>query len=371
MDPKEELEVHRAKINEIDKKILQLISKRFEAAERIGQIKLENGLPIKVFGVEKRVIEKNLKVGKQLGLYDELVEKATRLLIQYSVISQDEYHTRHLKQNIEYRKKILIIGGRGRMGKWLEGFFGSFSHQVYVFDKEDFENLLSPFENREFKACLERSDFVVLATPMSVTSSWIDALVTQKVKAIVFDICSLKSPIRISQKNAIDAGLQLCSVHPMFGPSVETLSGRNIVFSDCGNRIALEETVALFAESTATKLFLDCEEHDRHVSFVLGFSHYLNLIFAHTLEQSGIGIQALQSISSTTFANQLRVAKDVISENAALYYEIQKANAYSKELFQLFENEMNKLYKMIRDGDEGAFVAAMQNSKEYLFETSN
>lgn len=364
MKADEELTQLRESINHIDAEIFKLIRKRFDVAKKIADIKLKHGLPIKVFGVEKRVLEKNQKIGEELGLYTELVERATKLMIRYSVISQDEYHTRVRSNGLGNGKKIVIIGGRGLMGQWLDGFFSSFHHDVKTFDKSDFG--VDPFANASFKEAVGNADFVALATPMSATSHWIGFLAEQKVGAVVFDICSLKSPILSAQKSAIANGLKLASTHPMFGPNVETLSGRNIVFSDCGNAKALAAVETLFAESTATKLRLGCEDHDRCISLVLGFSHFINLLFAQVLRESGMSLEQLSSTASTTFANQMRITRAVTDENAQLYFEIQEHNQYSGELFKLVREQMDTLIEQIGKGHKEEFIASMQKSRDFF-----
>ena len=61
-------------------------------------------------------------------------------------------------------------------------------------------------------------------------------LAQRKPRGIVFDIGSLKTPLRQGIVALRAAGCRVTSVHPMFGPDTELLSGRHVIFIDLGQR---------------------------------------------------------------------------------------------------------------------------------------
>ena len=68
---------------------------------------------------------------------------------------------------------------------------------------------------------------------------------------------------------------------------------------------------------------MSIENHDYAISYVLGLSHMVNIAFAKVLASSEGERESLPELSSTTFKDQLNVAKRVTDENPHLYYEIQ------------------------------------------------
>ena len=58
----QDLPALREKIAEVDEQILGLVAKRLQIAEEIGKYKLENGITIKAFDVEKKVTQRYQKI---------------------------------------------------------------------------------------------------------------------------------------------------------------------------------------------------------------------------------------------------------------------------------------------------------------------
>ena len=77
------------------------------------------------------------------------------------------------------------------------------------------------------------------------------------------------------------AGLRVSSIHPMFGPNTELLSGRHVIFIDLGQGDALERTRALFAPTMVEQVVMSLDEHDRLIAYVLGLSHAVNIAFLY------------------------------------------------------------------------------------------
>src|SRR5690606_30723908 len=124
---------------------------------------------------------------------------------------------------------------------------------------------------------------------------------------LIMDIGSLKTPLRGALAALVERGCRVTSIHPMFGPDTQLLSGRHVVFVDVGVAQATAEARALFASTMADQIEMTLEDHDRLIAFVLGLSHALNLVFFTALSNSGELVPRLQKLSSTTFDAQLRV----------------------------------------------------------------
>ncbi|HUS68325.1 MAG TPA: prephenate dehydrogenase dimerization domain-containing protein, partial [Kofleriaceae bacterium] len=185
-------------------------------------------------------------------------------------------------------------------------------------------------------------------------------------RGLVFDIGSLKSPLRAGLLALRAAGARVTSVHPMFGPDTELLSGRHVLFIDLGVPEATREARELFAPTMAVTSEMDLESHDRLIAYVLGLSHALNLAFFTALAESGEAAPQLARLSSTTFDNQLAVASRVAAENPHLYFEIQHLNDYGTESLAALLYAIERVRSVVRAGDESGFVALMERGRAYL-----
>lgn len=363
-DAQEELKTLRQRVRELDQQILGLAAERQKTAQAIGQIKLSLGMPIKDFAVEKTVLENSRKICQHLGLYEDLGAELIAALIKYSVIAQDEYHRRQSMLKAGHQKKILIIGGLGRMGLWQANFFASFGHRVSLFDTKTDGALSSVYPvAKDLTQEVSEADVIVLATPLDVSAKVLDDLVALQPKGLVFDLCSLKSPLRKSIKEAADQGLRITSVHPMFGPNVDTLSGRNIIICHVASDQATAETFDLYAGGTANLVSLTLEEHDLLMGYVLGVSHLINLVFARVMSRGQIPFATLKKVASTTFNAQLQVTLPVIAENKELYYLIQAANEFTPQMLGFMQEALGSYQKAIVSQDYGAFSQMMEESR--------
>ncbi len=356
----------RQQIRDVDDRLLSLAAERLALAKAIGVVKAAANLPVKDYRVEKDVIERGRAKARDLGLYESLAEDLFRLLISYSVAAQDEHQAMTKRQKSQGPLKVLIAGGQGRMGRWLSHYFDSFGYAVTHYDPGASGKSSSfPLVTNLAKAAAEQ-DVIVLSTPISVTAAVIGELAKAKTKALVFDICSLKTPLLGAIKDAAREGLRISSVHPMFGPEVDLLAGRNILICDTGDAALTAETKALFEGTTAELVVLPLERHDQLMSYVLGLSHLTSLVFASALEGSGIAYDELRRAASTTFNAQLEVSAPVVKENQDLYYEIQAENRFTPELVQAVIKRLEQYGEVLQAKDRGKFKELMERGRVYL-----
>ena len=186
-------------------------------------------------------------------------------------------------------------------------------------------------------------DLIVVATPLKIANEVLLEIAERRPQGVVFDVGSLKTPLRAGSPRCA-AGVQVTSVHPMFGPDTELLSGRHVIFVDLGDATALAAARALFASTMADLVVMGLDEHDRLIAYVLGLSHALNIAFFTALAESGEAAPRLARMSSTTFDAQLDVATRVAAENPELYFEIQSLNAYGEESLSALLAAVERLY---------------------------
>ena len=352
----------RNRLDEIDSGLIDLIAERQEVVTVIGEHKLKTGAPLRHYAREREVIDQGMARAESRGLSGALARDVLETLIHHSLGRQE---TNKLAQSDHGAgKRALVIGGLGRMGEWMSRYLDMVGYRVDVADPVENE---TPFKRiDEWERHVDDYDLVVVAVPLRPSNQILHRLAELKPGGLIFDIGSLKSPMRTGLEALADAGCKVCSVHPMFGPNEIGLSGRHILFVDTGNSEALAEARALFAHTAADCVEVSLDEHDEVMAWVLGLSHLVNIAFASALAESGEAVPLLRQISSSTFNAQLKVAAQVVSENPHLYYEIQQGNRMTGEVVDHFRRVFDKLARSVREEDEDSWTLAMETANQRI-----
>lgn len=347
------LDALREQLDGLDREIVRLAAQRRQIARTIGAAKQATGTATRDFAREREVLDAARAHAAPLGLEPDVAEGLMRLLIESSLTAQEE--GRVAVEGGGEGRRALVVGGRGLMGGWFVSFLRSQGYRVQIADPA-LPPASEPLDH----------DIVVVATPLRVTNAALHDLSERRPTGVVFDLGSLKSPLKTGLQALLDAGVRVCSIHPMFGPSARLLSGRHVIFCDLGVPGAVEEAQALFAPTMATAVHMDLEEHDRVMAYVLGISHALNISFFTALATSGELADRLSAASSTTFDAQLDVARRVASENPDLYFDIQALNDFGLDALTALEQAVGRVRQVVADRDLPAFRALMVDGRAYL-----
>jgi chorismate mutase/prephenate dehydrogenase len=352
----------RNALGALDGEILGLIARRQEIVTEIGRIKGEAGRPVRDFGQEKEVVDRARRAASRLGLTAGLAEGLMLLLIRASLTAQEQDRV-HASSGGTGRR-VLIIGGAGKMGGWLARFLAS---QGFVVEVADPKPPAGPYSHvADWRESALDHDIVIVATPLSMSSGVLEALAERRPRGVVFDIGSLKTPLRPGLRALVEGGVRVTSIHPMFGPDTEMLSGRHVIFVDLGVEEATREAKGLFAPTMAVQVEMDLDSHDRLIAYILGLSHALNIAFFTALAESGETAPRLARLSSTTFDAQMEIARRVAGDNPHLYYEIQSLNEYGDEALSALETAVGRVRSIVSERDAASFVGMMTRGREYL-----
>jgi chorismate mutase/prephenate dehydrogenase len=356
------LEELRKRLSEVDRELIGLVAARQKIVAEIGAHKIQNSVPTRDYEREREVLKGARAQALERGLEPELAEAIMGLLIRSSLTHQEQ--TRVAAGTSGAGRRVLIIGGAGKMGAWFAQFLGSQGFAVEVADPSPAE---SPYPRiADWRASALDHDVIVVATPMKAAAQVLEDLAAYRPQGLVLDIGSLKSPLRTGLKALVDAGCKVTSIHPMFGPDTRLLSGRHVVFVDLGVASATREARTLFASTMAEQLEMSLDDHDRLMAYVLGLSHALNLAFFTALAESGELVPRLQKMSSTTFDAQLKVASLVARDNPHLYFEIQTLNDFGAASLQALRSATERIQRLVETGDERGFVDLMAAGRRYL-----
>lgn len=354
----------RGQIADIDRRILELVAERQAVVRDIGKSKDHTGTSLRNFSQEKVVVERARQAALQLGISETLAEDLMERLIEDSLTLQEQGRVE--VHSTGSGRRALIVGGSGRMGRWFARFLSSQDFEVEIADpnppEDDFPHL-PRWQDSELD-----HEFIVVAATLRASQQILDELVDREPPGVVFDIGSLKTPLSDPLERLNKAGVEVASVHPMFGPEAELLSGRHVILVDVGCSTANAKVRALFGSTMAEIVEMPLEEHDRTIAYILGLSHALNIAFMTALSESGQAVPQLAKLSSTTFDRQLEVSAAVAQENPHLYFEIQNLNTFGQESLKALSAAATAVERVVSKGDEDAFVELMDQGRAYLAE---
>ncbi len=351
----------RNNLSSVDKKLLELIAERQKIVAEIGKSKRHSGTGTRDYAREKDVLDMGREQAEALGVDPDLAERVLRQLIRTSLESQER--DRVIAEGKGDGRRVLVIGGAGKMGRWFVDFFSSQGFATTVADRS-VEDAPGQFHN--WTDAGVDYDVIVVAAPLAVSGRILAQLAVLKPRGLVFDIGSLKSPLIDGLRELESAGCRVTSLHPMFGPDTRLLSGRHLIFCDVGDADATAAAKELFSATMVEQLDMGLEDHDRLIAYVLGLSHALNIAFFTALAESGEAAPRLAQMSSTTFDSQLLVSAAVAQDNPHLYFEIQNLNKFGLGPLDALCEAAARIRETVADGDEDAFVELMRKGRDYL-----
>ena len=290
MTPSENIiERCRNGISAIDREIFALIKKREQLSAEVGVAKRNLNVPDRDFAREKTVFDQAIALAKDLGLSESFAILLQRLIIENSLSRQER--DRIKMSSAQDALSVLVIGGAGRLGRWLVDFFADCGHHVSIIDKGDPLNY-----------SVNDYDLIVVATPIRISVQILNDLGKLSItKPVVFDVSSVKAPVQHALKSLGQQGVKVTSLHPMFGPSVKLLFGKHIIITSLGIKEADDLATSLFKATSLELVPMSIDEHDRAMSSLLSLSHLVNISFGAALHHSGLDVKIFRKTSFTNF----------------------------------------------------------------------
>ncbi len=355
-----ELEKYRKEIAEIDRQIIELANGRLQKAEKIGEIKRQRNLPIINLSVEAEVIDRSVKLARKIGLDEAFALKLINLLIDEAVNVQgtERYQTNRYGDQ-ELKRRVAILGGTGKMGRWFAKFLKEKGFNVAIHSRspEKAAKVAETLHVNSFTSldAVRDVDMVIVSTSLDSTAETVRE-VSKKMRpnAIIFDIASVKGNVIEALKEARNLGLRAISVHPMFGPGASSLRGKHVILVPVDDDQKLVDEMMDLFRGAEIQVVSSGEAHDTLVALTLSLPHFLNIVFGKAV--SGEDIMKLTKFAGTTFALQLLIAEAVYSEDPELYYYMQSQNAVFTDILNASLKSLRDTASIIKKKDRKTFI---------------
>lgn len=340
----------RARIDELDAQVISLAAERVGLARDIAAAKREGNLPTVDFSREAQVLERARQHARALGIAPQVAEDLVTRLIVASISAQDEATVRVGAAGAG--KRAVIVGGAGRMGRWMGRFLSAHGYQTGALDPH------APEAEREWaERELHTAELVVCSAPPATIAALYAAWESRPPSGLVVDIASIKSPLIEPIARLRAHGVRVASIHPMFGPSILLLRDADVVICDTGDATVTDDVEALFRPTTARIVHIPLADHDRVMADLLSLAHATAIAFALALPESQ------HAVRSTTFHRLESLAAALVRESPDVYYEIQSRNPHSAEALQKLRDALDRVVAAAQAASPLAFRALFEEAQ--------
>ncbi len=356
----------REVIAEVDRALLELLRRRMTLAAEIGSIKAEAAEPIVARDAEDRVLSRAREHADACGVSEDVMEQIFQAIIRGSVERQ---HRVGVEARVRRGGRVLVLGGAGAMGGWLDGFLRLVGHRVDAVDPA-----WSPLASHEGRWAsldavtdLDAYEYVVVAVPLALTPSVVDAVARHRPRGTIVEIASIKAPIEPVVTRLRDEGIFVACLHPMFGPGKSPYEPLTFVLACLDDpddeRRRLE---SLLRHPYTNLITMPFAHHDRLMGWLLGLAHLNGILFGSALVRSGLSPAELQACASTTFTRQAATTLSILGEDPALYLDIQRLNPHRQDVYRAAREALEELVALVDSEDLEGFRSALAAARHAL-----
>ena len=340
----------RERIRQLDLELLARVAERLQLARQVGELKRGQKLSTVDFAQERVVLERARAVARERGFDPLVAEDLLARVIRASVTAQDDDRIRLAA--VGAGQSAVIVGGAGRMGRWLGRFLSAQGYTTGAFDPST-----TPEENDWARRSLPSAELVVCSTPPAATAEMYVEWSKAPPVGVVVDIASIKTPLIEPIRALQRAGGRVASIHPMFGPSTVLLRDADLVICDTGDSEATSAVEKLFESTTVHIVHMPLAEHDRIMADLLSLAHAAAIAFALVLPDTE------HPVRSTTFHALESLAGAVVRESPDVYYEIQAMNPHSAVALERLRGALDRIVAAVTARDSQGFRALLDEGR--------
>ncbi|MGQ9479016.1 MAG: prephenate dehydrogenase/arogenate dehydrogenase family protein [Thermoproteota archaeon] len=242
--------------------------------------------------------------------------------------------------------RITVVGGCGAMGRWIVNYLKRFNGlEVIVSDPEEIEGenmarrLGIKYEKDNRKAVSD-SNIVIVSVPIEVAPRVMEEVgPCVREGSLLVEITSIKTEVVSSMVKHVPQGVELLSVHPMFGPRVKSIKGRVVVLIPVRQGEWFSKVKSFLEGEGADIVVTTTEEHDRMMGIVQGLTHFASMVFAGVIREMNVDLRSSRKFSSPVYEAFLPMVYRIICQNPELYAQMQVYNPHVLKIQEMFVSQ--------------------------------
>ncbi|MGO8675471.1 MAG: bifunctional chorismate mutase/prephenate dehydrogenase [Limisphaerales bacterium] len=343
----------REEIDSIDGRLVALLAERRRVVEQVVKVKQQQDLPMSHPAREENLISARRAQAVEAGLDPDYIEDLFRAVLRHSRLGQLRTLGRRAARP---GARVLIVGGRGSMGRFLCSWFTQSDYEVRVLDREDWPSVQSLAAD---------IDLCILAVPIDVTVS-VAGQIGPHLSAgcILADITSLK-------RQPLAAMLQshpgpVVGLHPLYGPATTTMDKQILVVTPGRAMDACRWLLEQLATWGNVLVETSADEHDEIMGIVQALRHFATFAFGHFLCSRHIPILRTLELSSPIYRLELAMVGRLFAQDPALYAEIVFATPERLALLKDYVQALQQNLGLVERGDKREFAARFREVAKWF-----
>ncbi len=352
-DDMQQLGGYREKIDEIDHRILELLAGRQKQVDRIVAVKKKHKLPVYHPAREEDMISARRSHASAAGLDPDFVEEIYRIIMRRSRIEQSGKMAR---KGVRPGAAVLIVGGRGEMGRYFASCFSDAGYQLRILDKNDWPSA---------KQLCEGVDLAIISVPIDVTVQAISDIAPHLPEtAVLADITSIKqAPVTAMLKAHKGPVLGL---HPLFGPTTSTLDKQIIAATPGRDEAACRWVIDQFTAWGSIIVTSTPEEHDEIMSIVQSLRHFATFTVGRFMAKTRVPVKRTLEFSSPIYRLEMGMVGRLFAQDPALYAEIIFASDRRLNLLKDYIESIQETLEMVEKGDRKQFIEEFKKVSQWF-----
>ena len=347
-----ELTALRDQIDEVDKALLDLLAKRLTLVAEVGEVKSRYGLPIYVPEREATMLASRRNEAELLGVPPDLIEDVLRRVMRESYTSENDKGFKTLCPEL---RPVVIVGGKGQMGRLFEKMLTLSGYQVQILDKGDWDNA---------EAMLANAGMVIISVPIHLTEQVIGELPPLPQDCILVDLASVKNK-PLQAMLAAHAGPVL-GLHPMFGPDSGSLAKQVVVWCDGRQPEAYQWFLEQIQVWGARLHRISAVEHDQNMAFIQALRHFATFAYGLHLAEENVQLDQLLALSSPIYRLELAMVGRLFAQDPQLYADIIMSSESNLALIKRYYKRFGEAIKLLEQGDKQAFIDSFRRVEHWF-----
>ncbi|MCI7353228.1 MAG: bifunctional chorismate mutase/prephenate dehydrogenase [[Actinobacillus] rossii] len=347
----------RNEIDALDKELIEVFAKRLALVKKVGEVKHKHGLPIYVPEREADMLAARREEAEKMGVPADLIEDVLRRLMRESYTSENHFGFKTVNPDI---KKIVIVGGSGKLGGLFARFLRASGYNVETMGSRDWENA---------ETILADSDVVIVCVPINKTIETITRLKPYLTENMLLtDLTSVKRQ-PLEKMLEVHCGA-VVGLHPMFGPDIASMAKQVVVRCDGRYPERYEWLLDQIAIWGAKIYQVDAAEHDHSMTYIQALRHFSTFANGYHLSRQPIKLANILALSSPIYRLELAMIGRLFAQDGSLYADIIMDKPENLEVIESLKQSYEESLKFFENGDKEGFIKVFNEVREWFGEYS-
>ena len=253
-------------------------------------------------------------------------------------------------------RTVVLVGGRGMMGRFLASRLEAAGHEAIALDKADWIDA---------PEVLPRADLALICVPIEHTQEAIHRTAQHLMPhAALADITSIKRPFLQAMLEAHDGPVM--GLHPMFGPGVDSFLSQRVVACPGRGDEAFAWLLDLVREDGGTVVVASAEEHDHAMTTIQAIRHFATFSLGTFLAAEHPDIARTLEFSSPIYRLELDMVCRLFAQDAGLYVDIMTATQERRDAIARLAENAARLARLAEIGDRAGLVRCFEETARSL-----